>query len=91
MGMTDVFRILLRRILPPLFTIRIRAGRAEVSGGKVTGAFLEDCGRIAGKSDIQDGWIWGHSDGSGVRLEFSSGIGQADRQRFRNTAGIHSL
>lgn len=89
--MTDFFRVVLRRMFPPLFTIRIRAGRAEVSGGKVTGAFLEDCGRIAAKSDIRDGWIWGHSGGSGVRLEFSSGIGQAERQRFRNAAGIHSL
>jgi hypothetical protein len=89
--MRDVFRILMRRMFPPLFTIRIRGGRITDTGGKVTAAFLEDCSRITERSGISRGWIWGHSSGSGVRLEFSSGIGQADRQRFRNTAGVHNL
>ncbi|MBN2607576.1 MAG: DUF3634 family protein [Candidatus Fermentibacteraceae bacterium] len=87
----DALRILLRMLFPPLFTIRINDGRVVLVHGTATPAFLEDCSRIAGKGGIRSGWIWGHGSGSGVRLEFSSGIGEGDRQRFRNTAGIHSL
>jgi hypothetical protein len=87
----DALKVLLRKLFPPLFTIRIHECRAYPAHGGVTPAFLEDCSRIAGKSGIRSGWIWGHGSGSGVRLEFSSGIGEGDRQRFRNAAGIHNL
>jgi len=87
----DALKVLLRRLFPPLFTIRIHEGGIDLAHGGVTPAFLGDCSRIAGKSGIRSGWIWGHRSETGVRLEFSSGIGEGDRQRFRNTAGIHSL
>lgn len=87
--MRDLLRILSRRMFPPLFTIRIRDGRAEGVQGKVTAAFLEDCSGISRRSGIISGWIWGHLSPSGIRLEFSSGIEEGDRQRFRNTAGVH--
>ncbi|OPL18389.1 MAG: hypothetical protein AVO35_05975 [Candidatus Aegiribacteria sp. MLS_C] len=87
--MADILRVLARKVFPPLFTIRIREGRAERVQGKVTPAFLDDCSGISRRSGITSGWIWGHLSPSGVRLEFSSGIGEGDRQRFRNTAGVH--
>ena len=89
--MVDLLRVLVRRAFPPLFSIRIEDGVARRIQGKVTGAFLEDCSRICRRSRITSAWIWGHEAGNGVRLEFSSRIAEGDRQRFRNTAGIHGL
>jgi len=90
-GPSEWIRVLLRRIFPPLFTIRIAEGGIAFSRGKVPKAFLEDCSRISEKSTISSGWIWGHREGEGIVLEFSGGISPGDRQRFRNTAGIHRL
>lgn len=85
----NLFKVLFRRLFPPLFTVRIRDGRALAAGGKVTSAFLEDVSGIASRSGIRSGWIWGFRAGAGVRLDFSSNICEGDRQRLRNTAGIH--
>jgi hypothetical protein len=87
----DLFRIFIRKLFPPLFTIRIRGGEAIVENGKLTSVFIRDCSDIAGKSKISSGWIWGFSSDDGVRLEFSSGINGSDRQRFRNVTGVHRL
>lgn len=89
--MGDFFRILMRRLFPPLFSIRIEDGSARKVQGRVTGAFIDDCSRISRRSGIDSAWIWGHGTGTGVRLEFSSDVNEGDRQRFRNTAGIHGL
>lgn len=91
MGLRNAFRVLMRKLFPPLFTLRIEVGGVRAVQGKVTSAFLEDCQDIARNRGIESGWIWGHRIGSGVRLEFSSGISPGDRQRFRNTAGVHRL
>jgi hypothetical protein len=89
--LTDIFRVFLRKLFPPLFTIRVEEERASLEQGRVTDAFVDDCTDIAVRSGIRSGWIWGHRTGNGLRLEFSSGIPERDRQRFRNTAGFHGL
>ncbi len=89
--MPDMIRILLRRLFPPLFTIRIKDGKALLENGKLTPSFIGDCSDIARKSRIYSGWIWGHISPGGARMEFSSEISKRDRQRFRNAAGVHRL
>ncbi len=89
--MTDTFRILLRKLFPPLFTIIVKEGRAYLEQGQVTDAFVDDCTAIATRGGVRSGRIWGHRENNGLRLEFSSGIPERVRQRFRNTAGIHGL
>jgi len=86
-----LFRIIFRKLFPPFFTISIKDGKVNLENGKLTSAFLGDFSSIARKSGISSGWIWGFKSGGGVRLEFSSGIRRGDRQRFRNTAGVHKL
>ncbi len=84
-------KILFRKLFPPLFTIRIKNGKAFLENGKLTSAFLGDCTDIARKNGISSGWIWGYTSPGGARMEFSSGINKGDRQRFRNAAGVHRL
>lgn len=91
MGLGDTVRVLMRKLFPPMFTVRIEGGRTIAVQGSVTSAFLEDCQDIVRRRGIESGWIWGHRTERGVRLEFSSGIVPGDRQRFRNTAGVHRL
>lgn len=89
--MGNLIKVLMRKLFPPLFTLRLEDGKVIKEDGKVTAAFLSDFSRIACDSGIDSGWIWGHRAGSGVRLEFSSNISEGDRQRFRNTAGYHGM
>ncbi len=91
MGLRNTLRVLMRRLFPPMFTVRIEGGGTRAVQGTVTSAFLEDCQDIVRRRGIESGWIWGHRMERGVRLEFSSGIVPGDRQRFRNTAGVHRL
>ncbi len=86
----DLLKILLRRISPPFFTIRIRDGEAMLQNGKMTPAFLHDCGLIAKRSGIRSGWIWGIREGASIKLDFSGTIEDGDRQRFRNILGVHA-
>lgn len=74
-----------------MFTVRIEGCRTRAVQGSVTSVFLEDCQDIVQSRGIESGWIWGHRMEHGVRLEFSSSIAPGDRQRFRNTAGVHRL
>jgi hypothetical protein len=89
--MLDILRRIAKKILPPSFTVEIRDGRAICIQGKVTSAFLDDCTEIAGDRHIVKGWIWGSREAGGARLEFSAGIGEGDRQRFRNAAGFNRI
>ncbi|MCD4848955.1 MAG: DUF3634 family protein [Candidatus Aegiribacteria sp.] len=88
--MSDLIKILLRRISPPLFTIRITDRAAVLTAGQVTPALLRDWSEIARKNNIVCGWIWGLRTGSCIRLDFSSNISKNDRQRFRNIMAIHA-
>lgn len=89
--MSDLFRILIRKLFPPLFTIRIIGGEAFVENGKLTSSFVQNCSEIARREGISSGWIWGFNSPGGARLEFSASINESDRQRFRNVAGVHWL
>jgi hypothetical protein len=85
----DLLRFLLRGLNPPLFTIRLKDGYASLVRGSATPAFIRDCGELASASGIRKGRIWGTMRRGAVSLDFSSGIGEKDRQRFRNIAGVH--
>ncbi len=87
---TDFVKVLLRKLSPPLYTIRITDRAAVLTGGRVTSALLRDWSEITRKNNIVSGWIWGLRTGNGVRLDFSSNISKDDRQRFRNTMAIHA-
>jgi len=87
----EFLKILFRRLFPPLFTIRIKGYEAILMNGKLTSSFLGDCSDIARKNGISSGWIWGCGSPGGVRMEFSSEISKGNRQRFRNSAGVHNL
>lgn len=89
--MGDLIKILMRKIFPPFFSIRLKDGEVLTEHGKLAAPLLSDFSRIASDSGIDSGWIWGHRSGGGVRLEFSSDISEGDRQRFRNTAGYHGI
>jgi len=86
----DLLKILLRRMSPPYFTIRIRDGEAILQSGKATPAFLHDCGLIVKRRGIRSGWIWGIRAGASIKLDFSGSISKGDRQRFRNVMGVHT-
>jgi len=85
----DLLKRLLRRLVPPLFTIRFGDGDASLVRGKASPGFIRDCREIARISGIDRGWIWGSSNGTSITLEFSGDIREGDRQRFRNIAGVH--
>jgi hypothetical protein len=85
----DLLKRFFRSLRPPLFTIRVKNGSASLSGGAATPAFVRDCSAVASASDIRQGWIWGTRSRGRFSLDFSSGIGEKDRQRFRNIAGVH--
>jgi len=85
----DLLKLLFHRLNPPLFTIRVRNGSVSLAGGSATPAFIRDCGELASASGITKGWIWATRRHGAVSLDFSSGIGGKDRQRFRNIAGLH--
>ncbi len=91
MTVGDAAKILVRRLFPSVFTLRIRNGEARLEHGTVTRAFLEDCSSMASREKVNSGWIWGVGTGDGVRLDFSSGINGKTRQKFRNIAGIHGF
>jgi hypothetical protein len=88
--LSDFLKVVLRKLSPPLFTVRITDHSAVLTGGQVTPALLRDFSEIARKSNIVSGWIWGLRTGNSIRLDFSSKISKGDRQRFRNIMAIHA-
>lgn len=88
-GLGDTLRILLRKLSPPLFTIRIKDGNAVLQSGTATPALVREFGLIVRDRGLRSGWVWGTGDGGKVRLEFTGNICDGDRQRFRNVAGVH--
>ena len=85
----DLLKRLMRRLVPPLFTIRLIDGDARLELGKASPGFVRDCREVARASHIRRGWIWGHGSGTNISLEFSKDIREGDRQRFRNVAGVN--
>jgi len=66
-----------------LFVIRVSPGRVKLVKGKPPGRFLEECRQIIRRKKIY-GTIAGVMDSGEIRLEFSRGVGEDFRQRFRN-------
>ncbi|MCK4505010.1 MAG: DUF3634 family protein [Candidatus Aegiribacteria sp.] len=88
--MSDFLKVVLRKLSPPLFTVRITDRAAVLTGGKASPALIRDFSEIARKNNIVSEWIWGLQTGNSIRLDFSSKISKGDRQRFRNISGIHA-
>lgn len=88
--MTDMLSVIMKKLFPPHFSIRIKGGETILSSGIAKAAFVRDCGTIVRNRGIGSGWIWGTRTSAGIRLEFTSGIGAEDRQRFRNVLGTHT-
>lgn len=66
-----------------LFVIRVSPGRVQLVKGKPPGRFIEECRQIIRRKRIY-GTIAGVMDNGEIRLEFSRGIDDDFRQRFRN-------
>jgi hypothetical protein len=71
------------------FVIRVRAGAARATQGKVTAAFVEEVGRACGEAGVPDGWVGGVRRGRRVWLTFSPAIPPPLRQRLRNLWLLH--
>lgn len=89
--MADFLKILVRKLVPPVFSLEISAGRIELRQGKVTTAFIQDCSEIVQARNITTGWIWGIRDGQAIKLDFAGSISDNARQKFRNIWGIHKF
>lgn len=85
----DLLKRIRYLLFPPRFTVRVNGGTVRLVRGRVTPSFLRDCQALVSESGIRDGWIRGTGGPGNPRLDFSSGIGEKDRQRFRNVAGMH--
>ena len=88
-GLGDTLKILLRKLSPPLFSIRIRSGEAILHSGTATPALVREFDQIVRSRKLRSGWVWGISRGGLVVLDFTGDIRDGDRQRFRNVAGVH--
>lgn len=89
--MADFLKILVRRLIPPVFSLEISAGKIERRQGKVTSAFIQDCSDIVRSRNIHSGWIWGIRDGSLIKLDFAGDIPENAKQKFLNVWGIHKF
>ena len=71
------------RYFNKLFVIKIKPGKAELVKGSPPPKYLEDCRKIVRRNRIY-GVVCGAENEQGVILQFSRGITEDFRQRFRN-------
>jgi len=89
--LADFLKILLRKLIPPVFSLEISDGKVEKRQGNATSAFIQDCSEIAGDRNILSGWIWGVRDNGIIKLDFTGNIPENAKQKFRNVWGIHKF
>lgn len=66
------------------FVVRARAGEAEATVGKVTGAFLAAVAEVCKEFGIASGEVRGVARGRRIALRFSASFPPPARQRLRN-------
>jgi hypothetical protein len=66
------------------FFVRIEAGRARVTAGKVTPAFLQRVAEACARNGVARGWVGGVQRRRRVSLVFSRTIPESCRQQLRN-------
>ena len=71
------------------FIVRMEAGAARLTRGKVTDAFLEDLRLACRDEPNATGWVSGVHRGRRVVLRFSRRIPLPLRQRLRNVWSLH--
>ena len=84
-----MFEFFKRLFKPVLFEVRIKDGKAELIRGKITQAFVKECGEICRQEDLEAIVVYGVNSDYGVRLEFSANTPVSTRQKFRNIWEIH--
>jgi hypothetical protein len=66
------------------FVVRIAAGKASISRGKLPPGFLQEVNEVCATSGVTDGAVWGVRRGQRISLGFSDSIPEPCRQRLRN-------
>lgn len=84
-----MFDFLKRFFFPTVFEVCLNNGNADISRGKATKAFIQDCLEICKQQKLDRIIIYGVSSEYGVRLEFSSNTPESCRQMFRNIWEIY--
>lgn len=67
-----------------VFVVRIRAGNAEVTHGKVTAAFLAKVAEVCAEFKIQNAELRGVAHGQRISLRFTTNFPPVACQRLRN-------
>lgn len=84
-----MFDFLKRLFKPAVFEIRIKNGKADLTRGKATKAFVNECAEICQQENLDAIAVYGVKSEYGIRLEFSSNTPDSSRQKFRNIWEIH--
>ena len=84
-----MFDFLRHFFYPAVFEIRFKGGISNLSRGKATRAFIQECMEVCNREKLDSIRIYGVNSEYGVRLEFSSNTPESCRQRFRNIWEIH--
>src|SRR5262245_2668419 len=72
-----------------VFVVRIQAGEARVSRGKITPAFVQHISEACARNGVARGWVGGVQRGRRIVLSFSRGIPEPCRQQLRNLWALH--
>lgn len=72
------------------FVVVIENGVARLQRGQAPRGFIEDCERLCAERAIRSGRVTGTRSSGAVKLGFSAGIAEPDRQRFRNVWNLHA-
>ena len=67
-----------------VFVVRIRAGEARVTRGRVPVGFVQRIAEACQRSGVQRGWVRGVQRGRRIALAFSRSIPRGCQQQLRN-------
>ena len=88
-ALIQVLETIRRLLMPAVFTLEIRGGRAHVRSGTVPGIVVQEFSAVARDFGIRHGTICAVRDRQGPKLAFSAGIPPEAHQRLRNLFAVH--